>query len=614
MKLQPRQQLLGIWRAIAHTCYQDGGWVWGGRDPSNSISDAEQLLCLMSPATGVRAFRLDRPDETGEDVLGALRNLGDSVEIPRLLIRVLTEYMERYTDESGRPTFSGDGFFLSEQPDVEPTERQRNLEVVDSFSTSVALSLATIGFVRVFRELVRREGTRREIDALEAMASRRLSAAMVGLLRSFTVNVFPADTGQGRILCRTVNQNGLPEREVVRELRQSLRTISARLRDVTIGSGSGSADDLDDPNRLFECGWSWGTVRGAPRIATTEDVGTQPDGVAEEAPYLYFTVVALDGIAALFSERTRLLGLLNEEQSRLAQALQIRWELTQSYWSTIASFGTRRWPLEDIPWRTTDGEESDYFSLLVTTITTQDLIRRRAADPELSRVGQVLLELATRARVTRRPFDADPAVALHSPGVRITLVGSADAGDCQLAWQVSDFSPRLLWRAVSIAGLLRGTEERDRLLRLADGVWDHLSGRRLTAEAGQGLWDEPGNVFTQIPDRYGITSWYYTKRVVDCLVAATRMVNSPPPRSDRVYGLAADMLSEADHRFDQELLGGSPDAGPAMRRELRRVADMLRRAHEQLPDHPGTTLALVSEVLRELDLLEAARQNASRTL
>ncbi|HEY9473924.1 MAG TPA: SCO2524 family protein, partial [Mycobacteriales bacterium] len=282
MKLQPRQQLLEIWRAIAHTSYHDGGWVWGGRDPSNSISDAEQLLCLMSPATGVPAFRLDRPDETGEDVLDALKNLGDSVEIPRLLVRVLTEYMERYTDESGRPTFSGDGFFLSDSPDAEPTEQQHALEVVDSYSTSVALSLATIGFVRVFRDLVRREGTRREIDALETMASRRLSAAMVGLLRSFTVNVFPADTGQGRTLCRMVNQNGLPEREIVRELRRSLLAINARLRDVTIGSGSGIADDLDDPNRLFECGWSWGTVRNAPRIATTEDIGTQPDGVAEE--------------------------------------------------------------------------------------------------------------------------------------------------------------------------------------------------------------------------------------------------------------------------------------------------------------------------------------------
>lgn len=612
MKLQPRQQLLEIWRAITQVSYQDGKWRWDGRDPSNSISDAEQLLCLMAPAIDVPAFRLDQPDETGEDILDTLKALGDSVEIPRLLVRVITEYMEKYTDESGRPVFSGDGSFLCDDPNADPTEAQRSLDVVDSYATSVALSLATIGFAKVLRELVRREGTRREIENLETMASRRLSAAMIGLLRGFTVNVFPADSNEGRVLCRTVNQGGLPEREVVRELRRSLQDINARLRDVTIGSGSGIADDLDDANRLFECGWSWGIVKGAPLITTTEDVGRQPDGFAQEAPYLYFTVVALDGIAALFSERTRLLGLLNEEQTRLSQALQLRWELTLSYWSTIARFGVRRWPLEDIPWRTTDGEESDYFSLLVTTIATQDLVRSRAADVELSRVGQVLLELASRARVTRRPFDSDPAVLLHSPGVRIGLEGSEAPGGSRLSWIASDFSPRLLWRAVSVAGLLRGTDERDRLLRLADGVWEHLAERRITDDAGRGLWDEPGNVFTQLSTRQGEASWYYTKRVVDCLVAAANMVSRPPPRSDRVFGLAADMLSEADHRFDQELLSGSTEAGPAVRRELQRAEATLRRAHELLADRPGTTVALVSEVLRELDLLETARLNASR--
>ena len=59
---------------------------------------------------------------------------------------------------------------------------------------SVTLSLATIGFVRVFRTAVRREEILQEIAALESMASARLSAAMVGLLRSFTVNVFDVDS------------------------------------------------------------------------------------------------------------------------------------------------------------------------------------------------------------------------------------------------------------------------------------------------------------------------------------------------------------------------------------------------------------------------------------
>src|SRR5205807_1460449 len=133
-------------------------------------------------------------------------------------------------------------------------------------------------------------------------------------------------------------------------------------------------------------------VRDAPLVTTAETVGQQRSGVAEAKPYLYFTVVALDGIQALFSERTRLLGLLNDGQQRLAQALQLRWDLTQKYWSTIARFGNGRWPLEDMPWRTTDELESDYFTLLVTSIMTQDLIARRASDEDLSRVGRVLTE------------------------------------------------------------------------------------------------------------------------------------------------------------------------------------------------------------------------------
>lgn len=610
MKLQPRQQLLEIWRAIARTSLTDGQWAWGGRDGSNSICDAEQLLCLLTPATEIPAFRLDQPDETADDVLEALKMAGDSVEIPRLVIRVLTVYLEKYTDGHGTPTFAGGGYFGFD-PASPPSEAQRELDVVDSFSASVVLTLAIIGFVRVFRGVVRREDIRRDVDTLEAMASKRLSAAMVGLLRSFSVNGFDAYSAEGQALCRTVNQAGLPDRRIVDDLRRSLRDINARLRDVTIGSGAGIADDLDRPNRLFECGWSWGVVKGAPNIETSEDVGRQPEGVAQAAPYLYFTVVALEAIASLFSERTRLLGLLNEEQSRLAQALQLRWDLTQSYWSTIATFGTGQWPLEDIPWRTTDEEESDYYSLLVTSIVVQDLVRRRASDVELGRVGDVLAELANRSRITRRAFVRDPSIALHTPGVRMALVGSEERGEVGLEWIASDFAPVLLRRTVRIAGLLSDTSQRGRLLGLADRIWEHLDGRRLKAEPGSDLWDQPGSVFPQIVERYDQPSWYYTRRVVECLATAADVVIGPPLRSERLANFAADLISEADHRFDQELLGGSSEAGPAMRAVLESVRASLRRARAISRSHPGTAVVLASEVLRELDRLAAARQDVS---
>ena len=139
---------------------------------------------------------------------------------------------------------------------------------------------------------------------------------------------------------------------------------------MTIGLGQ-VADELENRGRLFECGWSWGVVDGAPEIPYASGIGEQPVGVAEARPYLYFTVVALEGIQDLFSERTRILGLLDEEQQRLARALQLRWDLTRQFWATIATFGGGRWPLEDLPWMTTDGRESDYYSVLLASIVIQ---------------------------------------------------------------------------------------------------------------------------------------------------------------------------------------------------------------------------------------------------
>src|SRR6266498_139520 len=99
MRIQPRQQLLEVWRAVARSAFSDGTWVWGGRYQRNSISDAEQLLCLMGPATELSTFKLDLPDETAEDVLDALDALGDSIEIPKLLIGVIVDFLTTYTDE-----------------------------------------------------------------------------------------------------------------------------------------------------------------------------------------------------------------------------------------------------------------------------------------------------------------------------------------------------------------------------------------------------------------------------------------------------------------------------------------------------------------------------------
>lgn len=605
MRIQPRQQLLEVWGALARWSISDQTWLWGGRDGRNSISDAEQLLCLLTPATDISSFKLDQPDQTAQDVLDTLQAFGDSVELPRRLIRVVADYLAEYSDEASVPVFSGGSYFSALEPTEEPTEAQRKLEIVDSYAMSVRLCLAVLGFIRVFRNVLTREDLLRDVGELESVASARLSAAMIGLLRSFAVHTFEVSSDPGRILCTTVNQTAMSPRRVVEALQHELRGISAGLRDLTVGIRP--TMELDNPNRLFECGWSWGVGREVPTVETTEPVARQPDGVALPAPYLYFTVVALDAVRELFSERTRVLGLLNDEQLRLARALQVRWDLTQTYWATIASFGEGRWPLEDLPWRTADGLESDRFTLLVTSIMVQAVADRASPDAELARIGRVLEDLAGRARVIRRPMTGDPAVALHAPGIGVGLEGSEDVGGPRLRWLISDFSPQLLKGTIRVAGLLTGTETRGRLLDLADQIWDHLLLRQHRNGPASKLWDQPSEVYPEVKPSGDQPSWYYTERVVECLVGAAAVVESPPLRSERLTEYAADLLAEAEHLFDQELLMVSAEAGPAMGTALQTARTTLRRASDILPLRPATAIVLATDVLRELDRLAAAR-------
>ncbi|GAA3391249.1 SCO2524 family protein [Cryptosporangium minutisporangium] len=611
MRVQPRQQLLDIWRATVEQSIGDSEWQWGGPHGRDSISDAEQILCLLYPASAIRAFQLDSPDDIEPDVLDALRLLGDHIEIPKRLVRILTEYMRTYVDDSGTPDFSGDSYFLG-GGGGKVTSEQRELHVVVSFSISMTLSLVTLGFVRVFRARLTRPALHAEVDALEQLASQRLSAAMVGLLRSFAVNTFKVGSQPWRTLLGTLSRAGAPESRVVDQLQSSLTDVRAGLRDLYIGSGQ---VDLDNPNLLFECGWSWGIVEDAPEIQTYEDVGLQRAGTAVSRPSLYFTIQALAGAADLFSERTRALRLLNEEQQRLAAALQIRWDLTRQYWATIAGFDpsdAARWPLEDLPWRTTDGTESDYYSLLLTSVVVQDLQRRSGTNTDLRRVHQILVELASRARVTRRPARDDRATVVHSPGVSIALEGAEEGGGPRLVWQAADFAMLLLKGAVTVAAQARTLELRGDALTLVEEVWRHLADRRLADGPGCGLWDQPGVVFPNLTltDR---VSWSHTNRVSEGLVLLASVIEDAPLRSEPAADLAMDLLAEAEHLFDQELLVG-PRADPAASRaRVQRIRATLRRARTLVRKHPVAAAALASDLLLELDALPQNGQNLAGT-
>jgi hypothetical protein len=410
-----------------------------------------------------------------------------------------------------------------------------------------------------------------------------------------------------------INQRGVAGEILVHDLLEDLAEIRAALRqELTIGLGQ-VADELEDRGRLFECGWSWGIVDGAPEVNSASDVGAQPAGVAEARPYLYFTVAALDGIQDLFSERTRLLGLLNEEQQRLARALQLRSDLTRRFWTKIATFGRGgRWPLEDLPWQTTDGRESDYYSVLLTSIVIEGAAGDRSVD--VDRIGNLLAELANRGRATRRPTENDPGIDLHIPGMRLRLIGSEKVAEGpRLEWTVSSYSLLVLKRVLRVAELLEDSSARTRFLDLADQIWAHIERRQIEAGHGRGLWDEPMQVFTGTSyPPYGAPSWYHTERVVEALVAAANVTRRPPTATDELIVIARQILAEAEYLFDRERLRGTNDTGEQMRESFHVVATKLRRARELLRDRPGTASVLAGDVLRELDMVDAARQDTAR--
>jgi hypothetical protein len=614
MEIQTRRHILEIWRATVEYCYGKGQWRWGGRSGRNSISDAEQLLTILYPATIIESLNIDSVDETAEDVLDHLSSLGNAMDIPRQLIKFISEYMRTYRID-GTPDFSGDSYFDSENSETPATDEQRRLHVVDSYSMSVTLCLGTLGFLQVYRQGLRNAKSIREVDELKELCSQRLTAAMVGLLRSFTVNTFDPTAPPGQTLCRMINQRGVATEILVRDLLDDLTEIRAGLRqELTIGLGQ-EAEELENRGRLFECGWSWGVVDGAPEVQSSTDVGDQATGVAEARPYLYFTVVALDGIQDLFSERTRILGLLDEEQQRLARALQLRSDLTRQFWSKIATFSRGgRWPLEDLPWRTTDGRESDYYSVLLTSIVIEGGGGERNVAVDVDRIGNLLEELANRGRITRRPTENDPGIELHIPGMQLRLNGTEKVDDGpRLVWTVSSYTLLVLKRVLRVAELLEESSARTRFLDLADLIWAHIEGRQIEATTGRGLWDEPTQVFTGTTFApYEVPSWYHTERVIEALVAAANVTQRAPSATDELVIIAKQLIAEAEYLFDRERLQGTSDTGEQMRESFQVIGTKLRRARELLRDRPGTASVLAGDVLRDLDGIDAARQDTAR--
>jgi hypothetical protein len=274
MEIQTRRHILEIWRATVDYCYRTGQSRWCGRSGRNSISDAEQLLTIPYPATIIESLNVDRVDETADDALEHLRALGNAMDVPRRLIKFIAEHMRTYL-AARTPDFSGDTYFDPEDSAAAVEDEQKQLHVVDSYSMSVTLYLVTLGFVQVYRQGLRSQKSIQEVDDLRGLCSQRLTTAMVGLLRSFTVNTFDPTDAPGQTLCGLINQRGIATEVLVQDLFEDMAEIRAGLRqELTIGLVE-VAEQLENRVRLFECGWSWGVVDGAPEAQSASNVGAQ---------------------------------------------------------------------------------------------------------------------------------------------------------------------------------------------------------------------------------------------------------------------------------------------------------------------------------------------------
>jgi len=600
-----------MWSAYARFCYGEEQWRWGGRDPSSSINDAEQLLILLYPSTEIETLALDRPDSIREDVLEALKLFGDERDIPRLLIRQITEYLDRYTDDGGNPIFSSTSYLAAASAHETIAPEQLDYEVVGAYSMALTFCLAAKGFARSFQRQLTRKDLVDEIDAVCTRLDRRLDASMVGLLRSFAINVMPAGSAGEQALVRAISQGRNVGRTANNALLTRLAPIRAKLRDLTFGVRS--VEDELDAGKFFECGWSWGVTNDAPEV----EIGSaaevkQSKGMAEPRPSLYFTVQALDGLIDLFSERTNRLALLTAQQQVMREALQLRWGLTLEYWAAIALFGDGRLPIEDIPWATTDQQVSEYYSLLAVALVVQQIgsSREPAQEQLLVRLAVISEELTQRTRINRRALNAhDGAVDLHKPGLRVPMPGSEKGGP-RLTWNVADFAPQLGKTALRAARNSADWRTRGRLLRVADDIGEHVQHRRLP----NGLWDNVAGAYDFEEFESDLPAWGFTERVMEMLVSGFLYAQMPVAQDGVLTENARAAVSEADHLLSQEQLTAPSDPRSPIQERLREAGLRLQRAESLLTVQPATARSIVEQVLRDLDELAAARQDADRRL
>lgn len=601
----PQKAIIQIIGAFTEHVRKSKGSPFGDKknDP-NSIIDAEMLLILLMPYAAIRG-KFDLGDPLHADDALALK-LNQMVEVKNQgcdlsgkvndkIVDLLMTFFNKYSQNEGTvPNFSIGSYGSDAEDHMLSTDKQP--EIVDSYAMSLTLCIYVLRLIAAWKDSATKGKSEKVWQKLESLASKRLTASMQGLLSSFVVSTsYPADWN------RLTNTDWDNNKEI-----ESIRDRLCRLGVTELTS-----------EVAFECGWSWGPVEKEcniiPRCNADEKKEwidrTRPLSVplwsADPAPYLYFTVTALDSIADLNSDDVMSGSLLNGDQLLLADRLRSFGEVTSRYWSTVA-FTEREdssWNIEEIPWRTADGVGSDYWTLYVLRMVGDNL-PRGVGDTGVGRIIDLLEELAQRSRITRKPYppSSDSSIEqIHAKGYRLNLEPAKDT-DSQntknpiICYAIYDFAPQLLKQAAQLLKVSLTDNHRMRILRLINNLSAHLHQRSTTDEAALS-WDYPEKIYKdyydtnkehkiQASDKM-IRSWYFTERVMEALIARVEGEKTRPKTSEQLRSVAAAALTEAEWRARQE--EGQSD-------DITSIEQKLTNARSHLEEDPLMALSIAVEI------------------
>ena len=580
----------------------DNPWhIRHDQSPEDIISPilaTESLLSFLLPTIALKPYSLFpiNPDsgvseDTATRVREALAKLSGEgiptgIQLPLrkaeldIVLKTIGEYYD-YISHNQAFRFGGHSYFVSSDQVEHPSAEILALDVTDAYALGLSTALRVLRIVRTLLDSPSTDDTSRLLcEDIRKKASQHLMQTLNGLENSFAVNMIDSTTWD--------HSNG--QDYLWQDIKDTpeMHHIRDRLR---------AYGYITDYQRAFECGWSWGPV---PSRATTDALDDRI--CAENAPYLYFTWTAVNALADLdnqFLQADELIALELPDGPTLSTAIRLKAlsRITAHYWSLLAqqrrhsssslgelSYSSQR--IYQIPWSTTDSDETEYYSLYVLGIVQHN--PDTGIDPEAT--IDLLEELAIRGRITTRPLlEARQGVAardvemivrrLHKPGTTLDLFGrrlnaSNPNVDTTATWRIYDFAPLLLKAAAMTRLRTTSHATRRRTIVLISHLLQHLDLRRCpkidlgdTAEDFDdeyGMWDSIGPYLPKaVQQQTPSTSWYFTQRTIDALVT---LLYSEPIQlaAPSLEALLAEIIAELDsRRIGIESIRGRTQDAPA---------------------------------------------------